>query len=257
MTTVSFTGHAVPLTPAGVARFTTTTQSDAASLWAVLSTETSGCGFLPDRRPKILFERHIFHALTGGAYDRSHPGISQPTAGGYGAGGASQYARLATALTLNQPAALKSASWGIGQVMGENFLQAGFPTVNAMVAAMLESEDNQLAAMAGFIEDRHLGVSLSRRDWTGFARGYNGPDYARNNYDGLLRQFYGHFASGKLPDLTVRAVQLWLTYRQIDPNYIDGSMGPDTTAAIVAFQSKNGLPPTGAVDDALIAALSA
>lgn len=226
-------------------------------MWAVLSAETSGCGFLADRRPKILFERHIFHRLTGGAYDRSHPGISQPAPGGYGAAGAPQYARLAAALTLNRTAALQSASWGIGQVMGENFRDAGFPTVDAMVAAMVESEDNQLAAMAGFIAAARLDAALSRHDWTGFARGYNGLDYARNNYDGVLRQFYGHFTAGRLPDLTVRAVQVWLTYRQLDPKGIDGAIGPGTVAGIRVFQSENGLPPTGAIDDALLTALSA
>jgi hypothetical protein len=28
-------------------------------LWSVVVVETSGCGFLPDRRPRILFERRI------------------------------------------------------------------------------------------------------------------------------------------------------------------------------------------------------
>ncbi len=257
MTTASFIGRAAPLTTDGVARFTSITQSSAAAMWAVLSTETSGCGFLPDRRPKILFERHIFHALTGGAYDRSHPGISQPTAGGYGAGAANQYTRLAAALALNRVAALKSASWGIGQVMGENFLHAGFPTVDAMVDAMVASEDNQLAAMAAFIGASHLSAPLSQRDWTGFALGYNGPDYARHNYDGILRQFYAQFMANGLPDLTVRAVQVWLTYRQLDPKAIDGRPGPDTSAAISAFQVKEGMSVTGVIDAAVVAALSA
>jgi len=31
------------------------------ALWAVITAETNGCGFLPDRRSKILFERHVFH----------------------------------------------------------------------------------------------------------------------------------------------------------------------------------------------------
>ena len=257
MTPPSFTGPGTPLSQAGAARFTTITQAATACMWAVLSTETSGCGFLPDRRPKILFERHIFHALTGGVFDRSHPGISQSTAGGYGAGGANQYTRMAVALKLNRTAALKSASWGIGQIMGENFAQAGFSTIDAMVAAMIVSEDNQLDAMAAFITANHLSEPLAQENWAGFARGYNGPDYARNNYDGILRQFYGQFTSGSLPDLSVRAVQVWLTYQDIDPDGIDGLLGPDTAAAIATFQTKSGLPPTGAIDSALVTALSA
>ena len=41
----------------------------APEIWSVLAAETSGCGFLSDRRPKLLFERHIFHRLTGGRFD--------------------------------------------------------------------------------------------------------------------------------------------------------------------------------------------
>jgi hypothetical protein len=44
-----------------------------AEIWAVFSVETSGCGFLTDRRPKILFERHIFSHLTNGRYDAQNP----------------------------------------------------------------------------------------------------------------------------------------------------------------------------------------
>jgi hypothetical protein len=38
-------------------------------LWLVVVVETWGCGFLPDRRPGILFGRHVFNAHTGGRFD--------------------------------------------------------------------------------------------------------------------------------------------------------------------------------------------
>ena len=34
-----------------------------AAMWAVIHVESSGAGYQPDRRPKILFERHVFHRL--------------------------------------------------------------------------------------------------------------------------------------------------------------------------------------------------
>ena len=74
---------------------------------------------MPDRRPQILFERHIFHRLTDGKFDDGQ--ISDPAAGGYGARGAAQYDRLALALAKDADAALQSASWGIGQIMGMNY----------------------------------------------------------------------------------------------------------------------------------------
>ena len=54
--------------------------------------------------------------------------------------------------------------------MGENFGAAGFADVEDMVAAMVESEDRQLLAMAKFIVANGMGEPLSNHDWTGFAR---------------------------------------------------------------------------------------
>jgi hypothetical protein len=49
---------------------------DAATILALLEVETVDAGFLPDGRPKILFEAHLFSRLTGGRWDASHPDIS-------------------------------------------------------------------------------------------------------------------------------------------------------------------------------------
>jgi hypothetical protein len=255
MTMPDFTGAAGPMTSAGVTGFTNTAGTGAPEMWCVLSVETSGCGFLPDKRPKILFERHKLHALAGGIFDVSHPDISQPTAGGYGQGGANQYNRLAEAISLDRQSALKSASWGIGQIMGMNFQQAGFADVESMVTAMQASEDAQLLAMARFLVTNHLAAPLAGHQWVNFALGYNGSNYAANNYDGLLSQFYGHFSTGLLPDLTIRLAQVGLTYKNFDPKGIDGVMGNGTRSAIMRFQAANGMEQTGAIGDALLQAL--
>ena len=65
-----------PLTAQGITKAAGSLVVGAAELWAVVSVETSGCGFLPDKRPKILFERHLFHRLTDGQFDDTNPGIS-------------------------------------------------------------------------------------------------------------------------------------------------------------------------------------
>ncbi len=253
---LQFAGAATALTSAGLSAFLSATHTQAPDLWAVLAVETSGCGFLPDRRPKILFERHQFHALTRGRYDRSHPDISAPHAGGYGPGGASQYDRLARAVALDRASALKSTSWGIAQTMGLCHAEAGFADVETMVTAMARSEDAQLLAMAAYLNATHLAILLSRNDWIAFAQGYNGPDYAGHNYNGLLRQFHGRFKAGPLPNVTIRAVQVGLTYHGYDTHGIDGMAGPDTQAAIRRFQSAHGLPASGQVDALLLEALA-
>src|SRR5437870_3091534 len=121
---MDFVGRSLALSQAGVDTASQNTGAGVAEMWAVLAVETSGCGFLADRRPPILFERHIFHKLTNGRFDDGD--ISAPTAGGYGPSGANQYDRLARAITRDRTAALQSASWGLGQVLGQNCKMAGF-----------------------------------------------------------------------------------------------------------------------------------
>lgn len=203
-------GKSSAITSDGLANVADTLGVQAPEIWTVFSVETKGCGFLPDRRPPILLERHIFSRLTKRQFDLRD--CSNPGPGGYGASGAAQYDRLAQAVALHRDAALQSCSWGLGQIMGENFAMLGFAGVEDMVAAMCETEDAQLLA-------------------------------------------YQKFSNGPLPDLTVRTAQLYLTYAGFHPGPVDGLPGALTQAALRQFQQKNGLPATGALDDATMAAL--
>jgi N-acetylmuramidase/Putative peptidoglycan binding domain len=251
-----FVGPGTPLTEQGISKAAASLGVGAAELWAVMSVETSGCGFLPDKRPKILFERHLFHRLTDGQFDDTNPGISDATAGGYGAGGVHQYDRLAEAIGLDRDAALQSASWGLGQILGANFAAAGFADVETMVQAMTVSEDAQLMAMASFIKANGLAHALTQHDWREFARRYNGPAFEQNDYDGKLRDFFAQFSGGELPDLEVRTVQVLLTYKGFNPGAIDGDPGQRTANAIRSFQRSVAVPETGEIDAGLVAALA-
>ena len=91
-----FTGKTQALSTAGIDTAAGSLSVSPAEIWTVMAVETSGCGFLPDRRPQILYERHIFHRLTAGRFDDGD--ISDPTPGNYGPGGAHQYDRLTTAI---------------------------------------------------------------------------------------------------------------------------------------------------------------
>src|SRR6185437_13461438 len=139
MAPLPFQGNAAALSSGGLAQVSASLGVYAAEICTVLAVETSGCGYLPDRRPQILFERHIFHRLTKGQYEDGD--ISDSSPGGYGRRGAQQYERLERAINKDRAAALQSASWGIGQIMGMNYARAGFRNVEDMVAAMSDSED--------------------------------------------------------------------------------------------------------------------
>lgn len=251
-----FAGAAEPLSRPGFEAALAALGVGRAELVAVLKVESRSCGFLPSRRPKILFERHRFHRLTGGRFSAAHPDVSNPLPGGY-AGDEREYPRLEKAARLDRGAALKSASWGAGQVMGENCILVGYGDVEDMVQAMQASEDEQLRAVVGYVRACGLDAALRRRDWAAFARGYNGPAYAKNKYDLLLQGKYGEALAGTLPDLGVRAAQLYLTYLGYALGDIDGIYGRKSRAAVVEFKLAHGLGGGERVDKALLEALRA
>jgi peptidoglycan hydrolase-like protein with peptidoglycan-binding domain len=111
--------------------------------------------------------------------------------------------------------------------------------------------------MVSFIGAQHLIRPLMDHNWQSFARCYNGPNYAANNYDGLLSHFYVQYSSGQIPDLSTRTAQIYLSYLGYSLGAVDGRMGPETRAAVAAFRSKAGLAQSGDIDAALLSALQA
>jgi len=171
-------------------------------IWAVSSVEANQRGFLPDGRPQLLFEAHQFHLLTAGQFDAAHPNISSPVwdKALYGAAGAHQYDRLAEAMELDRDAALESATWGMFQVLGSNYAQVGFPTIDVFVSAMCEAEGRHLDAFAAYFRANDLVRFLAAHDWQNFALGYNGPGQMRNAYAARLMVAY---ANGSFPPPTI------------------------------------------------------
>ncbi len=250
-----FEGKGQPLSEAGLAQSASRLGVGLPALWAVMTVETKGCGFIGDRRPQILFERHIFRKETGGRFDAVAPDLSNPAAGGYGATGAFQHDRLLRAIALDRAAALRSTSWGLGQVMGFNAGEAGFSDVETMVSAMCESEDAQLQGMIGFIDKNGLQQYLQTEDWSNFAYHYNGPEFQKNNYDSRLAMASARFKVGPLPSLPVRAAQLYLTYLGYPVGNVDGWFGSKTQTALIRFQKDEALTVTGILDGDTSAAL--
>src|SRR5258708_240890 len=174
---MEFAGPATPLSEGDIGNEAQKLGVEPAAIWAVCDVESAGSGFLPDTRPKILFEAHSFHTLTGGRYDRAYPNISSPVwdRSLYGASGAHQYDRLTEAISLNREAGLESASWGRFQIMGSNYDACGYSDVEAFVAAMVASEFNHLDAFAKFCQSNGITRYLVNHDWSHFALRYNGP----------------------------------------------------------------------------------
>lgn len=152
-------------------------------LHAFIDAETLGHGFDAQGRPIILFEPHVFWRNLSGAtrQEAERQGLAYKR-WGTKPYPKDSYPRLRAAIAVNETAALKSASWGLGQVLGENHKLAGFETVQDMVQAMMDDEESHLEASVNFILNTGLDDELRAHKWDAFAEGYNGPGYKKNAY---------------------------------------------------------------------------
>ena len=169
---------------------------------AVQTVETGGRGgFVAPGRPVILFEGHIFwrelkkQGLDPEKYVAGYENILYPKwEKGHYYSGMKEYERLEKAREIHKEAADASTSWGMFQVMGFNYVMCGYGSVDEMVKDMCTGEDKQLEAFARFVKLTGLRPNLERKDWTGFAKRYNGSGYAQNQYDKKLEEAYRRLA---------------------------------------------------------------
>ena len=162
---------------------------------AVVEVEASGNGFLLNEpapvRPKILFEAHHFYRLTPKPVSKTRPDLSSRRWNrSLYKGGSGEWKRLLDAMEFDPIPALKSASWGLGQVMGFNYKVAGCSSVEQMVVEAHQGEYQQLRHMLNFCKNNNLIPALQNKDWARFARGYNGSGYRQNKYDTKLANSY-------------------------------------------------------------------
>lgn len=173
------------------------------SIKTVNAVESNGCGFLPDGRPVILFERHVFYQrLKAKGADvetlaARYPNLCNPKRGGY-TGGAGEWSRLRNARLIIGDAfagiAYEACSWGLFQIMGYHWENLGYGSAAQFVDKMSENEGAQLDAFVTFIaSDATLHKALKARKWAEFAKLYNGPAYKENLYDAKLSQAYERF----------------------------------------------------------------
>jgi hypothetical protein len=153
---------------------------------AVAAVESGGGAFDKLGRPKMLFERHLFHRLTRGVYGISS--WSDPEGGGYAA---DSWEKLTLAACRDVDAAFMSASWGRFQVLGMHWLELGYPSPLEMAYSTVTSEAAHYEMLARFIEHEGLkdelrALSTDPETCRAFAKAFNGPKYTQFNYHNKL-----------------------------------------------------------------------
>lgn len=124
---------------------------------AVDETESRGSGFDKLGRPKMLFEPHLFYRmLTGADRDKAvAAGLAYPKwKKDYPA---DSYPRMVKAMAINRDAALKAASWGRYQCLGDHYAMLGYASPDAMVRAFMDDEETHLEGFVTFIINSEIG----------------------------------------------------------------------------------------------------
>lgn len=181
-------------------------------LHAIMDVEAPKSGFDAQGRPRILFEPHIFWRELGPGAKRTEAarqGLAYAhwKAGAYGPESA-QYGKLERAMAIDADAALRSCSWGRGQIMGFNHAMVGYASARSMAEAFAESEAAQVEAIVRFVAAKRLDGHLRKidalkrpstpDDWRPIASGYNGAGYERHNYHGRLADRFNFWRN--IPD---------------------------------------------------------
>lgn len=160
---------------------------------------------------KILYERHIFwRLLVKQGIDPAELLRRDPTLRDilgktpyptkqYGKF-ITQYQRRERAAGICCESAFAACSYSGFQILGENWHECGYDSVDAFVTAM-ETPANWLTALVALVKSKGIEATLrpDKLDFAGFAEKWNGPDYWREKYDVELSRIYQRELAATLP----------------------------------------------------------
>ena len=161
-------------------------------------------GFWAKGKPIINFDLSVYrqmaarHKLNLSKYSKSHPLIfNRPDTRRFGSQQAAVQARLDQAMSIDSVTAIEGTFWGMFQLGGFNWKLCGLSSPQEFVELMSRSERDQLDLFAIFIQKSGLLPALKAKNWSSFARGYNGTNYAARGYHTKLASAYAKYSRKK------------------------------------------------------------
>lgn len=149
-------------------------------------------GFLPDGRPIVVFQRHLFwkhvvpiyntgikrrqfKALAFANRDIMHPTPAPPVLINH----EGEWVKLDRAINIHEQAALQSVLWGRFGLPGEYYLSAGFSGLTAFAEAHQNNEAEQLKAFLNHLSSKDFNGKklldhLKNKDLEKFIAGFQG-----------------------------------------------------------------------------------
>lgn len=191
--------HSGPLTDDDFYDIADSLEVEPAVIRAVVEIETgnTNVGFHSDGRPLVNFDASLFRrnlqrkGINITRARSQHPeAFNAPDVNRYGSYQAAQQARLDAAMAIDSVAAIDATFWGMFQIGGFNWRLCGASDRCNFVERVGRSEYDQLVMFANFIRNTGLLKHLKNKNWSAFARLYNGPGYASRNYHTRLAAAY-------------------------------------------------------------------
>jgi hypothetical protein len=138
--------------------------------WKLIKTiilvESSNNGFNPDGKIVLRFEEKKFHDATGILVSNKHKNQTD------------EWEAFVKAYNIDSDQANLSTSFGMGQIMGNEFKKAGYDSVDKMIGEFKISEFYQVKGILNFCKNKKgLWAALKKKDWPTVAYLYNGPGY--------------------------------------------------------------------------------
>lgn len=175
---------------------------EAASIKAIVEIEAGKThqGFWAENKPLINFDLAMFRRMAArngvniAQHRKTHAVVfARPNAVRYGSQQAAQQARLDAASTIHRLSAIQGTFWGMFQIGGFNWKKCGANSAEEFVTLMSRSERDQLELFANFIRNSGLLKYLRAKNWAAFAKGYNGPGYAKRGYHTRMAGAYAKY----------------------------------------------------------------
>lgn len=184
----------IPLTAQDFAEVAESLGVEVAAIKAVVDIEAGRTheGFSAPGKPLINFDLSMFRRFAQrrgvnlAKYSKSHSVVFTSHRGSQ----TRANNRLEAARSINPHAAVEGTFWGMFQIGGFNWKKCGTESIEDFETKMSRSERDQLDLFAAFITNSGLVKHLRSKNWAAFARGYNGPSYARRGYHTRMAAAY-------------------------------------------------------------------
>lgn len=177
---------------------------EVAAIKAVVEIEAGkqGRGITDSGTPIINFDLSLFQkrlsrlGFNTAKLAKKYPEVfSRPDVRKYKNYNDAQHVRFEAAKNINEKAAIESTFWGMFQIGGFNWNKCGVESCEKFVELMSRSERDQLELFAHFLQKNDMVKYMKNKNWTEFARRYNGPKYRSRGYHNKLAAAYKKYKS--------------------------------------------------------------